>query len=294
MHRLIPLLLVAAAPAAQPIVMQLRQLQVQDARVARIAYRLAIAGKPLCAKRITLTGMSLHSLGQYGRGYQDAAKTAFGLGRYPVVLAVVPGGAADRAGMHEGDAVLAVNGATQIEGFGNAADMSAVTKAQDAITGALRNPPALLTVRRAGADRIVSLSGATGCVSRVELVPGRKLNAKADGDIVQVTTAVLSEAADDDELAFIIAHEMAHNVLGHAARLDASGRSASKIRATEIEADRFGVRLMKTAGYDPHAAARFWARFGKKTGLGIFADGTHQRTRDRVALLEAEASAPAQ
>jgi beta-barrel assembly-enhancing protease len=294
MLRLIPLLLVAAASTVQPIITQLRQLQTQDARVARIAYRLAIAGKPLCAKRINLTGMSLHSLGQYGRGFQDAAKNAFGLGRYPVVLAVVPGGAADRAGLHEGDAVLAVNGATQIEGFGLFSDMSAVTKAQDAIAGALRNPPALVTVRRAGVDRIASLTGVTGCVSRVELVPGRKLNAKADGDIVQLTTAVLNEAADDDELAFIIAHEMAHNVLGHAARLDASGRSASKIRATEIEADRFGVHLMKTAGYNPHAAARFWARFGKKTGSGIFSDGTHQRTSDRVALLEAEANAPAQ
>jgi hypothetical protein len=47
---------------------------------------------------------------------------------------------------------------------------------------------------------------------------------------------------------------------------------------------------MKGAGFDPHAPARFWARFGKKTGAGIFSDGTHLRTKARVKLLEAEAN----
>jgi beta-barrel assembly-enhancing protease len=292
---LLSFLLIAAAPApaGQALVDQLRQLQVQDARVARIAYRLAVAGAPLCTRRTLLTGMSLHSLGQYGRAYQDAARRAFALGEFPAVLALVPSGAADRAGLRAGDMLIAVHGRSLAEGPGRASDMSAVTVAQDALAAALAAPPALLTIRRGGADHDLTLTGQTACLSKVELVPGPKLNAKADGDLVQLTTAVLGEAADDSELAFIIAHEMAHNVLGHAARLEHSGRSAAKIRATEIEADRFGVRLMKTAGYDPHAAARFWARFGKKTGLGIFADGTHQRTRDRVALLEAEASAPA-
>ena len=51
---------------------------------------------------------------------------------------------------------------------------------------------------------------------------------------------------------------------------------------------------LKAAGYDPMAAARFWTRFGKKTGAGIFSDGTHLRTRDRVRLLTDEAAKLAQ
>ncbi len=294
MRVLFPLMLLAAAPVDPSLIDQLRQLQVQDARVARIAYRLAVAGSPLCAKRTLLTGMSLHSLGQYGRAYQGAARRAFGLGGFPSVLAVVPSGAADKAGLREGDMLIAMGGESLAEPAGRVSDVSAVTRAQDRIAAALVSPPARLTIRRGGADQIMTLTGQAGCLSRVELVPGRKLNAKADGDIVQLTTAVLGEAVDDDELAFIIAHEMAHNILGHAARLDLSGRSAAKVRATEIEADRFGVRLIRKAGYDPQAAARFWARFGKKTGFGIFSDGTHQNTRDRVALLQAEANVPAQ
>ena len=105
------------------------------------------------------------------------------------------------------------------------------------------------------------------------------------------------------EMAAAIAHELAHNILRHRARLDAAGvdrglgkqfgRSARLFKQTEVEADRLSVWLLAGAGYDPAAAARFWTRFGQRKGRPLFQAGTHPNWRDRVAALETEAAAVA-
>jgi beta-barrel assembly-enhancing protease len=272
------------------------ELQKADARVATIAYRLATRGVSLCPLRQALPGLTLHSIGQYSQDFRPAARAAFGLGFSPALAVVVPGGAADRAGLRVGDALTAIGGVVHQGSVrvSRGGSMDAVTAAYLALERGLLAPPARLTLTRltlngSGQPFNVELTGVMGCKSRIELVPSGKLNAKADGEIVQITTAVLEETRDDSELAFIIAHEMAHNVLGHPQMLRAQGRKASRVLATEIEADRFAIKLMHKVGYDPGAAARFWTRFGKKTGAGIFSDGTHQRTKDRVRTLENEA-----
>ena len=270
----------------------LRSLQAEDQRVATIAYRLATRGRSLCKFTQPQLGLSLHSLSQYAADYRDAARAAFGLSDALSVLVVVRGSVADRAGIKPGDDVLSINQTELRDAPLGKRSAIAVAGASRLVREAAEKPePLVLTLRRQGQVMTVALKAEPGCASRVELVPSSKLNAKADGEVLQLTTAVLSEARDDDELAFIIAHEMAHNGLGHPQMLRAAGRKKSRVLATEIEADQVGLRIMHLAGYDPHAGARFWSRFGKKTGYGIFSDGTHQRTAARVRTLEAEANA---
>jgi Zn-dependent protease with chaperone function len=283
-------LLLAAAPAnANQVVLE--QLRAHDETVGTIGYRLARDGVALCpASIVPLAGMRVHTLGQYAKAVRADAKTLFGLGDYPAILTLSNDGAAARAGMMAGDWIISINGADLSSGPGYAG----VERFDAALEAALVKPPARIVIERAGQRRMIDLTGIAGCASRVELIPGRKLNAVADGMFVQLTTGVMQEARDDDELAFIIAHEMAHNILGHRKRLDQIGRSAANVRAAEIEADRLGLRLMHKAGYDPAAAARFWTRFGRKTGAGIFSDGTHLRTKTRIRLLQDEATVLAQ
>lgn len=262
-------------------------------RVATLAHRLAVRGRAHCPdRREPLSGLRIHLLGQYARDYREAAQARFGLGDYPAVLALAQGSGAEAAGLRPGDWIIAVNGRDMRLDPATPARV-ALEQAELAIATALAAGPAQFRVRREGADEAILLAAEEGCASRVELVPGRRLNASADGRIVQISTAVLAEAEDDDELAFIIAHEMAHNILRHAARLERTGRSRGAIRETEIEADRLAIRLLAAAGFDPRAAARFWQRFGRKTGAGIFSDGTHLRTGPRVRLLTDEADAVA-
>ncbi len=272
----------------------MRALQDEDARVARVAFQLATANVARCPDRKPWTGFSLHSLGQYAPGSRAAAFAAFGLDRYPMLLALVPGSAAALAGLQVGDELIRVEGRSMLESANGPASMTGVTKANDALQAALTRGPVRLTVARNGVEREVRLSVTLGCASYVELIPGRSLNARADGIIVQLTSAVVAETRDDDELAFVISHEMSHNILKHSALLRAGPRSATRVRATEIEADRLAIILMRGARYDPNAAARFWMRFGKRTGGGIFSDGTHMGTKARIAFLRELATGPAQ
>ena len=140
------------------------------------------------------------------------------------------------------------------------------------------------------------------------------LDAGADGRMVSVNLPLVQYAldngeadqdsalpADDGQLAAVVAHELAHNILRHRERLDAAGvdrgigrlfgKSAGRIKATEEEADRLSVWLMLNAGYDPEDAVRFWTRFGKEHGLGIFSDSTHYRWKNRVRQLREEMAA---
>ena len=289
-HRwlLIALLQIAEAANATPETDRaaLIALQATDLRVATVAYRLSTANAALCPKQTLQLGLSLHALDQYGGTFRGGAKQLFSLGDDAAILAVVAGSAAASAGLISGDAILAVGGTRLSAPLSPKKQRyDAVGAAESALDNGPKTRPLKLLIRRAGVEQTINVYGTLGCISRVVVEPGGKLNAYADGAYVKLTSGVAEYAADEGELAAIIAHEMAHNILGHPARLDASGRSRANILATEIEADRFSLKLLKGAGYDPLVAARFWARFGKKTGAGIFSDGTHLRTKARVKLL---------
>jgi beta-barrel assembly-enhancing protease len=289
----IALVSVSASATPQSDRDALLALQATDLRVATVAHRLATTNVTICPNQTPQLGITMHALAQYGGTFRAAAQTLFGLSDGVAILAIVPGSAADTAGLKVGDVLVGV-GATRLRGDITPAGKRSydhVRDAESAIDNGPRTRPFKITIRRAGEEQIVNLFAKPGCTSRVIVEPSGKLNAYADGTYVKLTSAVAEYAMDDGELAAIIAHEMAHNLLGHQGRLDATGRSRVHILETEIEADRFSIKLLAGAGYDPFAAARFWQRFGKKTGAGIFSDGTHQRTKARVALLEAEAKA---
>jgi beta-barrel assembly-enhancing protease len=277
--------LMAAAPASGDVA-TLQTLQKMDARVAALAGRIALRNAALCPVKEPQRGFLMHHIGQYVPAVRPAARQAFRLGGRVEVLAVVPDSAAERAGLRVGDALVALNGVLlpypavpKSESFAAVADVEAQLEKAYA-TGSID-----LKIVRTELQRTIRFTPEPACPALVEVLPGKKLNAWADGKRVQITTAVIEQTKDDNELSFVIAHEMAHNILGHAARLKAGKRNKALIRETEKEADVLAIRMMKGAGFDPLAASRFWARFGKKSGAGIFSDGTHMRTRDRVVFL---------
>jgi beta-barrel assembly-enhancing protease len=275
----LPVLIAARGPNAATQA-SLLALQAIDLQVATIAQRLATRGGDLCRDKIGWTGIVVHDLAEYERD-AASARIAFGLDSGVAVSVIVAGSPATKAGLRPRDKIISIGGSVA-----NGAD--AVRDQLDGLK------PTTIAAERAGEVLNFTVAPTPGCASRVIAIPSRKLDAGADGKTVRIRTGVVGEAADDDELAFVIAHEMAHNILGHPALLDRIGRRASTIRPTEVAADQLGVRLLKRAGYDPHAAARFWAHFGKKVDAGIFSDGTHQGTKDRVRTLEAAANAVTQ
>jgi len=96
------------------------------------------------------------------------------------------------------------------------------------------------------------------------------------GGKIGVLTGLIEVVKNDDQLAAVIAHEMAHALAHHVseriARERAVGhglRSLSYNREQELEADHIGIFVMTFAGYDPQEAADFWTRMQRARGEGF-------------------------
>ncbi len=257
----------------------LTRLQAEDARLATIAWRLQTANAALCPPAGSVTGLSVHALSQYRASQQAAAAAQFGLGDLPAIAAVAPESAAARAGLRVGDAIAAIDGVavprvTPRAGYTPVAQVEAMLE-----TAAAQSPAELTTVRK-GETRTVALAADTGCASRIQIVAGKAVNAQADGRYVQLNAAMLDFAANDDEIAVLVGHELAHNILHHIALRTPSQQS-------EYEADRLGVWLTVRAGYDVDAVVPFWTRFARRADPGIFSDGSHPSPKKRIAALVA-------
>ncbi len=293
--------LAGAKPAAeQPG--SLSDLRASDVRVLSVGYRLAVANAPFCKTTENAAGLTLHHIGQYPDA--AAAKASFGFASDYAVLALVAGGPAEKAGLRTDDAVVSLNGApltplpAELAAIDQPAAYRPIAWADAKLRATLAAGPTSLDVLRNGAPATITITGTLACRSRFELRPGSAYGASADGDIVGITVPMLAFMADDDELAAILAHEMAHNLLEHRRRLNDAGiqrglmqqlgRNARLTLATEIEADQLSIWLMANAGFDPTGAVRFWTRYGKQRGKGIFSAPTHYRWKKRVGLFEEE------
>ena len=276
-------------------------LQRDDLRVAAVAYRLALANAPLCrGETVPQPGFVLHSIEQYGPANRAAAARNFGLGTRVGVMAVIPGSPAALAGLGAGDALVAVNGRElpPLAAATDAPSNAAVTAARQLLVAEMTKGSVTIRVSGSRGFRGLQFIAARGCPANVELVPDATVNAWADGHAVIVSAGLLHRCDGDDDLALVIAHELSHNLLHHAARLarlavpgstllPAAGRGSAEMRETEEEADRLGARLAITAGYDLRNGVSF-LRGLLATGGAEAPATTHPATGRRLTLLAAD------
>jgi predicted Zn-dependent protease len=191
-----------------------------------------------------------------------------------------------------GDLLLSADGVNVAETrAGGRASALAMQAAAAILDTAFADGEALLEVQRGEARLRLPVRAEQGCLSRFQLEASGESNAGADGEWVRVTTQLTRSVRNADEFAAIVAHEFAHNVLGHRGRSAISALlNFRAVRAQEIEADRLSVWLLDGAGYDPRGAVIFWRRFGPAETV-ILAGPTHPGWRRRVAIIEAEIAA---
>lgn len=292
-----------AAPAADsPNEAFFGVLRTADTRLATIAERLATANVDLCDQRQPALGMVLHSLRQYRQSDWPTVKRVFGFGGPVAVEAVLAGGAAQNAGVVANDAVAAIGDQALPTSAADATKPESTDRdrALALIDAAPANQPLTITFDRNGEVTPRTLTPRAACKSRFEIVIGNGFDAQADGTVVQLGEKFF-EGMSDEEIAVVVAHELAHNVLRHRARLDAAGisrglaaefgRNARLIRETEDQADQLSVYLLANAGYDPGAPGRFWRKWGNKIGLeGIFRSRTHSSAKSRAGAMDAIAA----
>ena len=291
-----PLLLLAALIADPGY---WRALRAVDGRMATISWRLQTSNAALCRDLQPAPGFQVHALDQYSGSAE--ARAAFGFATPVQVEAIAPGSPAAVSGVAADDGLLAVNGEAVPVPTAAAAGTSATRDAANALIA--RQPadkPLVLTLRRSGQTRTVTVPASPGCRSAFEVLLGPGLKASSDGRIVQVGVKFF-ETLPDDKVAAVVAHELSHTILRHRARLEAAGvqwgllsefgRNGQLFRRTEDDADLLSVHLLRNAGYDPQAAVRFWREDGSKVDGGLFRGPSHGSAKMRAAAIAAEAAA---
>jgi putative metalloprotease len=149
---------------------------------------------------------------------------------------------------------------------------------------------------------------------RVRVVEDPNINAGSAGNGEFIVTTGLLDRANDDQLRGVLAHEIAHDQLGHATRVQALGAGlsvgvsllerlfpgSSKLtpiagtllahsytRPQEYEADRHAVKILQRAGYskDIMIDTLSWLKQTHgDTGGGILS--THPATSERIRALQ--------
>ncbi len=283
-----PLAMLRAQETPDDVRAALDSLLSDDARLQSIGWRLARANAPFCSDAPPSIGLLLLDAGNFRD--PGAIRDALGLSGDIAVDAVAAHSPAEAAGLRARDEVLAISGQSMAAltpvPAGDYARLFALHSRIEALLGSTGRIP--LVIRGTdGVARDIAISGEPACRSRFELATSGK-RAVAEGSRVVINRQSLAENGDDAQAATLVAHELAHNILRHRERLDAGGRSARAVQATEREADRLAPWLMANAGYDPGGAIRFAEIWLRGIDRGIFRAPTHDGWRERLALIRQE------
>ena len=256
----------------------------QDQRLQDIGWKLVSGNAPYCAQVIPSVGLQLHDMASYGR--PAAVRALLGLEGDIAILTAASGSPAAEAGLATNQEVSDISGVDPKTWMSKSrSDWQRAKRIHDWIDERLVEDGSVALTLSAG-DEIL-LNPVPACASRFEL-GGDNKRAMAEGSRVIIGNRFPGFAYVEGEFAAAIAHELAHNVLGHKAWLDANGRKRTNVRLTEREADRLMPWLLANAGYDPGAATRFMERWGPVHDGGIFRKRTHDGWDERVEFIAAE------
>ncbi|AKH41495.1 hypothetical protein FHS61_001983 [Altererythrobacter atlanticus] len=268
-------------------------LRTQDVRLAAIADQMLSANDALCRDHMPITGMILHSRDQYGGADTGNAFAGGDL----AVSTTVPGSPAAEV-LRDNDAIIAI-GSELVADLEPEEDAPLRDAGFDALARQPADAPVNLRIARDGETMQISVPGSSGCRALVEIRARNNLAARSNGRVIQVNYG-LAEDADDEQLAIIFAHEMAHLVLEHRRRLSSAGvdkgffgefgRNQKYNRQVEVEADRMSVHLLANAGYDPAIAPAFWrSELGGRLGGGLLKiSATYPPPESRAQIMERE------
>lgn len=261
------------------------QYQTFDQRLQDVGWELVRGNVDFCARTIPSIGLQLQDMASYGS--PNIARAALGLTGDFAVQTVARGSPAALSG------AFAVNREVTRLAWHDPNEWDAGEKMEwQRLVAAHDHVDALLA--KNGDIEITFADGKTTrvepievCATRFELM-GEGERAVADGERVVIGIEFPAFAYEEPVFAGVVAHELAHNLLGHRAWLLQEGRKQRNIRLAEREADRLMPWLMANAGYDPRAAQEFMERWGPGNDGWIFRDRSHDGWDERAEFIAAE------
>lgn len=258
---------------------QLSQMVTLQDRLYRVVGPLLINNADLCRNQArNLLGFTAKNKYSYPGEFSDAAQAVLNYGDRLEVATVLAGSGAARVGLRKGDILVAADGKLLPVGA------NAETEAA-AILGPLvtNNKFLNLTVQRGGGNQQLRVPVTRACAFKVDIGNSDNINAYSDGQRVMITRGMVNFAQSDEAIAYVLAKDIAHNVLGHAAttrqaytvgsiidnlvavRPDLTmliGSAGVKPMPQELDAaaDQLSLYMVARAGYDVGGARAFWQR----------------------------------
>lgn len=113
--------------------------------------------------------------------------------------------------------------------------------------------------------KLIVETGQTQDAPYLQIIESPQINAFTDGKRVVVYRGMLDFVKNDDELALVLGHEIAHDMLRHTYYRDFQS-SDLEISVAEANADKLGALYILKAGYDVCTAREMWKRMRDEEG----------------------------
>lgn len=218
-------------------------------RLARVSSEIRLHGAALCDdKQSPVTGIVATTSAELPKAYRETAYRDHGVDDLVKVLWILPDCPAAEAGLRSGDTILEIDGRET---------HAAASLDQRDPTGS--KTFTVLKIERGGEVLDLRFETRNGCFRPAELSVLDNVDTDTEGGRMVVYSGMLRFAESDDELAIILAHELAHELLGQ--------KWSTAI--AESEADYLGLYLVARAGYDAAAAIDFARRLGAEFPLAL-------------------------
>jgi len=289
-QRAAPVPTVAAAPADDDARFHAEIATLR--RINRVAWPILQANADACTK-LGLAGLTVGiaaiNLTNFPPARQPLAERILAIGFEPRVLVVPEGTPAYQAGMREDDVVKAVND------FAIVVRADAPQQVLDRLALTIKSGDRVrLLVARGAQELTFEMAPVTTCRFVVNADDNPEIRATVSDDRTIISEGLSRFAARDDELALLLAHEIAHLMVKRSGpETFADGTPARFNRAmsadAEHEADEISLRLAATAGYPIGGAVAIWERLRQAapSPSRLSFAGTHPITETRLAALRA-------
>jgi hypothetical protein len=296
----------SAVPAPPPQQAELKALIGLQDRLYDVAAPLLVNNALLCRNNArNLLGFTAKTKYSYTSEFIDAA-SSLGLSDQLQVTGVLAGSGAAKVGLQRGDLLVSI----QDKPVPTGADAERQTAL---LLGPLVNGrnSIKVTIARNGGNQVLNIPLTRACAFGIELGNTENVISYADGRRVLISSGMMKYTKSDDELALVIAKEMAHNTLTHPSRqrntatmtgvIDnlirlkpdtaaLNGMAGVKPYPQQLDAaaDKLSLYMVARAGYKVDDAAAFWQRLASSYPASVLNAYTaiHPGTDYRLSAIQ--------
>jgi predicted Zn-dependent protease len=172
-----------------------------------------------------------------------------------------------------------------------------------------------MTIARNGSNQTLNVPVTRACAFRVDLGNADNVNAYNDGSRVLLTRGMINFAQNDEAIAYVMAKELAHNILGHAVQMRSTATMSSIIDNLasvrpdltmlvgsagvrpmpsdyDVAADNLALYMLARAGYNIGNVRSFWQRLSGQYPATVLNGYTaiHPNVTARLAAMERSVS----